>query len=328
MSKKENISIGGGARQNHPNHENNPAILKQVDDKNYVKNYISMLHQYDGVTSDLLPRKNLGEYLQSRTEGINLYDVNIDQLPDAVVNQLARTLDHSFLQDNIWSLDIDEPNYWPHGKKRYLRIYKIPQRDYHPSQHESLKISSYGRRTDAGNKLRGYPGGRAINIPPENADNLTAILATINRELSEELGFTIQVNNLTIPFGMGMLSHIDQHTRFIGKNGQFLSGGLGLGRGVTLTVIANPPSEPAAPPEAPDQQRSFHNCSVSISNFRQSYYLNIGLRAADYDSLKQFIDVNFSPVERTETMDVMMEKYLKYKNKYLQLKKILENQKN
>jgi hypothetical protein len=325
MSKKKIFnSIGGG--RNHRDSRNSPEVRVAVSDKQYVKNFILMLHQYDDVA--ILPRKNLGEYLRDKTNDINLYSVNIDDLSDDQISGLATILNHKFLEENIWTnLNLDEPNYWQQGKKRYLRIYKQQEAGIYPSQHESLKISSYRRRQPQGYLTSGYPGGRAINTPSESNDDFSSFLATINRELFEELGFTIEVANLVFPPGMNLQSQINLGTPGIndGNTGKFLDRGIKLGSAVTLTVRANPPPVGAA---AAAPQITLNNCSVTISYSSGKYYLNIGLLSHDYQSLRQFIEQNFSPVGRTETMDVMMEKYLKYKNKYLQLKKKLENQKN
>ena len=125
---------------------------------------------------------------------------------------------------------MNEPNYWQQGKKRYLRIYKQQVAGIYPSQHESLKISSYRRRQPQGNLTIGYPGGRAINTPTESNDDFSSFLATINRELSEELGFTIQVANLVFPPGMNLQSQINSGTPGINNRntGKFLDGGIKL----------------------------------------------------------------------------------------------------
>lgn len=322
MSKKENNSLGGGRRKQAKSDES-PDVITSVSDREYVKNFISMLRKYDDVTRDRLPRQSLGQYLQHTTENINLYDTNIDELPEDVVNRLARTLNHRWFSQNIWSRDglhVNEPGYTSRGKKRYLRIYKTPQRDYHPSQHDSLKISSYQRRSHTGYITSGYPGGRAISS--ELGDNLRSILTTINRELSEEIGFTIQLDNLKFPRAMTMDSQLDENTDYISFYGNTFTGGIKLGIRVRLTASFNPATT-----------IQIDNTAVTISyNVDRyvggSFYLNIGLAEADYTRLQDFIGTNFTPEGRTETMDVMMEKYLKYKNKYLQLKKILENQKN
>ena len=60
MSEKEIFnSIGGG--RNHRDSRNSPVVRVAVSDRQYVKNFISMLHQYDHVA--ILPRKNLGDIL-------------------------------------------------------------------------------------------------------------------------------------------------------------------------------------------------------------------------------------------------------------------------
>ena len=292
----------------------NPNIIARVSDLDYVKNFINIIHSYDNSTKKILKGVSLGEYLKETTLNINLYDINVDTLSDKILNRLTTILNYKWLNNNIWrGLKVDDANYIKEAKRRYLRIYKIPSNKSEPSISESLKISSYGRSQPYGNLNSGYPGGQAIK--GETDETFESFLKTINRELLEELGFTINVD-----FKDNI--NINEETKDIGGNK--LTAGTILGNNMTLSVTFRPFSSCKLRRES---ILSIYNTRVTISYHSYKYYLNIGLNDIVYEDLKNFITENFTPIGRNETMDVMMKKYIKYKAKYSNLKKMIENKK-